>query len=573
MEAGACPVDCPSPLRPPIPHARRRAFDPNSRHSPFVRSVLRALLVLLWLAVTASAQSPWQEFGITLTPAEEAWLKAHPVVKVSGDPAWPPFSFYNAQGRNDGIDADLLALFEGRLGIRFESIRAESWTEAEALGRSGAVDLLTATARTPDRVAGFDFTEPYYAAPMAIIMLSDAPFWLSLRDLHGRSIAAPRGYVTTTMIERDHREIEIRYTETSAEALGLVSRGEADAVIDNLVTASRLMRDEGLGNLKIVGIVEPGFELRFAVPKGRIELVGILNKTLASIGQDEKFRLHDKWIAVNTEDAVNWPLIRRMLLWFVATGGVVLTVILIWNRRLARELSARLAAEAKLRELNNDKDGMMGMLAHDLRNPLNVMSLSCGLLHPTAEQTPTVEMIQRNVDRMAQLIGKVLSSDAIESGKFQAVATHFSLAETAGEVVTGFRPAAAAKGITLELLNHAGDARIRADSTAANQIAENLISNALKFTPRGGSVVVSIDRHAGRLQLSVRDTGPGIRAEEKGRLFQKFSRLSAKPTADEPTHGLGLSIVKKLADAIGAGVDVESKPGEGATFRVSFPAA
>jgi two-component system sensor histidine kinase EvgS len=434
------------------------------------------------------------------------------------------------------------------------------------------VDLLTATARTPERAAGFDFTEPYYAAPMAIIMRSDAPFWQGLRDLHGRNVAAPRAYVTTTMIERDHREIRIRYTETSAQALRLVSRGDADAVIDNLVTASRLMRDEGLGNLKIVGIVEPGFELRFAVPKGRYELVSILNKALESVGEDEKFRLHDKWIAINTEDAVNWPLIRRLVLWFAATGGLVLTVILIWNRRLARELTARLAAEAKLRALNDEKDAMMGMLAHDLRNPLNTVSLSCSALQPSVEQAPAVAIIRRNVERMTQLIARVLSSNAIESGKFQARATAFSLSANVGEVVAGCRPAAAAKGITLDFLNHAGTALVRADTTAATQIADNLISNALKFTPPGGMVAVSLARHDGRIQLSVRDTGPGIRADEKDRLFVKFARLSARPTADEPTHGLGLSIVKKLSDAIGADIGVESKPGEGAEFRVSFAA-
>jgi two-component system sensor histidine kinase EvgS len=202
-------------------------------------------------------------------------------------------------------------------------------------------------------------------------------------------------------------------------------------VIDNLVTAIRLMRDEGLGNLKIAGIVEPGFELRLAVAKGRPELVGILNKALASLGADEKFRLHDKWIAVNIEDAVNWPLIRRMVGWFVSTGGLVLAVILIWNRRLARELTARLSAEAKLRALNDEKDAMMGMLAHDLRNPLNTMSLTCSVLHASVEQAPAVAVIQRNVERMTQLIAKVLSSNAIESGKFQARATEFSLAETA----------------------------------------------------------------------------------------------------------------------------------------------
>src|SRR5690606_1363888 len=111
------------------------------------------------------------------------------------------------------------------------------------------------------------------------------------------------------------------------------------------------------------------------------------------------------------------------------------------------------------------------------------------------------------------------------------------------------------------------------DYTAAAQIADNLISNALKFTPPGGAIAVSLARHDGRIQFSVRDSGPGILAEEKPRLFLKFARLSARPTADETSHGLGLSIVKKFADAIGADIEVESEPGEGAEFRVSFAGA
>src|SRR6185369_13261423 len=163
-------------------------------------------------------------------------------------------------------------------GVKFQVVRMANWEDTVGLAIAGKVDLLCGMAATPEREQQFFFTQPYMRAPVAVIMRSDAPFYTGLRNLQGRVVAAPSAYVTTALIEQQHPAIRLKKTKTSAEALQAVSRGQADATVENLVSASSLMRSEGLTNLKIVGIAEFDFELRLAVPKSEPLLHDILQK-------------------------------------------------------------------------------------------------------------------------------------------------------------------------------------------------------------------------------------------------------------------------------------------------------
>jgi len=103
------------------------------------------------------------------------------------------------------------------------------------------------------------------------------------------------------------------------------------------------------------------------------------------------------------------------------------------------------------------------------------------------------------------------------------------------------------------------------------QVLENLVSNAVKYSPPGRDIFVRLQRHAQVVRVEVQDQGPGLSAEDQKKLFGKFARLSAKPTGGEHSTGLGLSIVKKMVEAMNGKVWCESEPGHGATFIVEFP--
>jgi signal transduction histidine kinase len=109
------------------------------------------------------------------------------------------------------------------------------------------------------------------------------------------------------------------------------------------------------------------------------------------------------------------------------------------------------------------------------------------------------------------------------------------------------------------------------DRQILGQILDNLVSNAVKFSPRGKTIHVRVDRRQGRVRLEVRDEGPGLTEQDRERLFKRFARLSARPTGGEGSTGLGLSIVAKLAELLGARITCESEPGKGATFTLELP--
>jgi signal transduction histidine kinase len=545
------------------------------RSSPSVLARIFLLGVACCAAVSGALAGVPARPAVPLTEAESAWLQKHPVLKVGADPEWPPFSFFNKDGAHDGMDADLLRHLGERLGVQFEVPQMGNWEDTLALADAGRVDLLCGMAATPDREKNYLFTQPYMRAPVAVIMRSDAPFYTGLRNLSGRTVAAPAAYVTTSTIEEQYPAIHLKKTKTAAEALQAVSRGQADAMVENLVSASSLMRSEGLTNLKIVGLAEFDFELRLAVPKSEPVLHDILQKGLASISDEELARMRDKWVPVDIAGAINWSVVKRFALWVFGTAAVVLGVVVLKNRRLAGELKARRRAERESHELHEEKDHLMAMFAHDLSNPLQTIILACDHLQKGPEkgldEEDSLEVVRQTVDRMSRLVRNVLKVNSLEAGPPSFELKKVEVAPSVADVVASFQPQAKAKSIALYF--RPGDGEILGNADALAQITDNLVGNAIKFTPAGGRVDVAVERHSGSVEFSIHDTGPGIREDERPKLFEKFTRLSAQPTAGESSHGLGLAIVKRLVEIMGGTIAVESQPGTGATFRLLFPEA
>lgn len=278
-----------------------------------------------------------------------------------------------------------------------------------------------------------------------------------------------------------------------------------------------------------------------------------------------------------------------------------------------------------LEELNNEKNELMGIVAHDLKNPILSIKLLSQLIHDQA--TLTAEERQRftstiisSSEQMARIINNLLDVNAIERGGIKLTKSVFDLAVAAYTTFEEYEPIAANKGITLHFESN-GDAECIADKTATAQILDNLVSNAIKYSPKGKNVWIRVIAHAEWkhtdshhqqpanaspvkngdtlslantrttngtatttiehsaryaptpycVRVEIQDEGPGLSDEDKKKLFGKFVRLSAQPTAGEGSTGLGLSIVKKMVTAMNGHVWCESVYGQGATFIVELP--
>lgn len=240
-----------------------------------------------------------------------------------------------------------------------------------------------------------------------------------------------------------------------------------------------------------------------------------------------------------------------------------------------KEANAKLAtSNEQLARLNQEKNEFLGIAAHDLKNPLTVIIGSAELLKmnglPPAQANKMASNIVGAGQRMFQLIKDLLDANAIEQGKFTSNIERCDLRQLAAECVANNQPHATRKEIVL-CTEEGAPVWGRADRNAVMQILDNLISNAVKFSPLKSTVQVFVSVENGYGSIAVKDQGPGLSAEDQMKLFGKFARLSAQPTGGESSTGLGLSIVKKLAEAMAGTVFCQSELGKGATFVLRLP--
>jgi two-component system sensor histidine kinase/response regulator len=170
------------------------------------------------------------------------------------------------------------------------------------------------------------------------------------------------------------------------------------------------------------------------------------------------------------------------------------------------------------------------------------------------------------------LISTLLDANAIEQGKFISNFERFDITEVVTQCIESNRANADRKNILMRA-GMSDTLWVKADRAGTMQVFDNLISNALKFSPPQTTIYVHTYPENGFVLVSVRDEGPGINTEDQKKMFGKFCRLTARPTGGESSNGLGLSIVKRLVDAMGGSIQCQSTPGMGTTFMVRLPSA
>jgi signal transduction histidine kinase len=245
------------------------------------------------------------------------------------------------------------------------------------------------------------------------------------------------------------------------------------------------------------------------------------------------------------------------------------------NVELAKALDEVKQLNISLNELNIDKNEFMAIAVHDLKNPLQNILSTARIIKNTESLSEdqikdfTVNIINQT-GRMFGLIKKLLDHNAIEQGNIESHKSSFSLKELCNELVYNFIDQADKKELSLLYRNYSENVILHTDKILLYEILQNIVSNAIKFSPPGKTVTIQTQTSGDNVLIEIIDEGPGFTEKDKERLFSKFAKLSAKPTGNEHSTGLGLSIVKKLCEFIGAQVWLESAPGEGAKFVVKI---
>ncbi|MEZ5788839.1 MAG: DUF3369 domain-containing protein [Xanthobacteraceae bacterium] len=244
------------------------------------------------------------------------------------------------------------------------------------------------------------------------------------------------------------------------------------------------------------------------------------------------------------------------------------------NRRLAAQWS-------RLQRANSFKREILGTVAHDLRNPLSVIIGRAEILERmvgnagfSADNAKTqIKHIHSAADRLTQMVESLITDAMADALDITIRREQVDLATLLKDVAEANQPLAAKKEQSIEVSAAVGQP-IACDGDRIREAVDNLISNAIKYSPIGARIELSLDQRATGAHIRVKDEGPGMSEKDISRLYGRFQRLSAKPTGGESSIGLGLSIVKRIVDLHGGAIDAESEgPGHGTTFTLTLPVA
>jgi signal transduction histidine kinase len=276
-------------------------------------------------------------------------------------------------------------------------------------------------------------------------------------------------------------------------------------------------------------------------------------------------------------------LSRKNLFIYLAIIGIVLVLTALFalyrvvrlkintNKRLSEKNKQIRAQNLELNSLNIEKNELIGIVAHDLKNPLT-SALSVAELFSseknTEEQNEYLSVILSSLNRMNGLVAKILEIKILESSSLKINKTEVDLKQVTEQVISALKIQSDNKNINI--VADLDDRTAAMDHSLLVQVLDNLVSNAIKFSNHNSKISVSLKDENQKFRFEIEDEGPGIMEEDKPRLFKKFQKLRAKPTGGENSTGLGLSIVKKYVEAMKGKVWCESEFGYGAKFIVEF---
>lgn len=539
---------------------------------------LACLLLLLCLLAPDVGRSQTQEL---YTPEERAWMAAHPVVKYAGYPDWHPFE-YIEDGKVSGLAIEYLAAISRTSGLRFEPVLetdpAQSHRVQRALDRY-EVDLLPAVASEDvTRAAEHPRTllsDPYFVGTAVIITRDTAPAIFDLAKLRGQRVAVrDQGFFGQLLRER-FPGIVLVPRPNAEEVLGAVAQGQADAAIDMDAALMPLWRRKYLNTLHVSGTVNDALlSIRMSVRADMPELLSIINKSLASLTAKQTDEMMAKWMDDTDYGAPSWQVLIRFhtleVLGFLALLMTIIALLFVARRDRRHAIRSE-----------RDKAAFLAVMSHEIRLPLGAVLSSVDLLRETVlsrKQQKIIDNATTAADALHHLLDNVLDLSKLEVNGMKLEWLPFELEKLGLDVIELVRHKAQAKQLELVFRPHMTTAAlVVADPTRLRQILINLLSNAVKFTDRG-SVVLEMTLHQSegvdlpaQLFVEVRDTGIGISAERRSRLFRAYMQADDTISRRYGGTGLGLNICRQLVELMGGTIELHSEVNVGTTVSFNIP--
>lgn len=298
-------------------------------------------------------ESEKEKKKVKLTEREKKYLEKKGSLRMSIVPNWLPFDSINEKGKHEGISADFVKLMESRLGIDFELVETSEWKDSLQNMREKKIDILPMAMNTTSRRRDMNFTEPYIVEPFVIATFSSELFIKDVSEILDKKIGIVKSYAIKEILKNRYPQINILDINNAEEGIEMIRKGQIFAYIDSAPAIGYVIRKHGVVDIKIAGRLYFDLKLSIATRNDEEILLGIMQKTLDSISEEEKNSIINKWNTVKYEGGMDKKLIRRIIVAVLIIVSFLLIIIvfyLFYTRRLTqlnKEVESHLEHEAK----------------------------------------------------------------------------------------------------------------------------------------------------------------------------------------------------------------------------------
>ena len=536
-------------------------------------------------------------YNQSLTGEEKSWVEEHGSIRIgflNNDPAI--FSMDEETGKLNGMLAEYISYAKDCLGnqrLKFGIQEYDDYNEMLRALQDHEIDMIFYVGRNPDLAEKKGYTLTNTAWTYSLMAVTDEKYF---NENEAYSVAVVKEHEALKQhIAFSYPHWKLIDCDSLADATDMVLHQKADCF---LMGTSQALKYDNNRDFKSIPLTKT-MEACFAVRGGEGNLLSILNKTLKTMPSD----MLTSTLAIYDSTAVKvtfYDFVKDNMLAFFATAGFfglsIIAIILVFLRKARKaEAAAKLAANdtqklndkleialKKAEDASLAKTRFLNNMSHDIRTPMNVILGYAQLMEDELkgkdmpETSEHLEKLKQSGNLLLSIINNVLDMAKIESGKMEINENYGRLGAIRQSLFEIFEDEAKKKNLALHYTINVEHEHILTDTTKVKEIFVNILGNAIKYTPPGGSVIMSVDElpcnEPGYIIVRnrVSDTGIGMSEDFLTEIFEAFTREQNTTKSKIAGTGLGMSIVKKYVDLLGGTIEVESEPGKGSTFTVTL---
>ena len=537
------------------------------------------------------------DYNQSLTGEEKSWLEEHGSIQIGfldNDPSI--FSMDEETGKLAGTMAEYISYAKDCLGnqtLEFNIHAYDDYDEMLQDLQNREIDMIFYASRNPDFAEKQGYALTNTAWTYNLMAVTDEKYF---NENEAYTVAVPKGKEALKQhIAFSYPQWKLVDYDSLADAADMIVNEKADCF---LMGTSQALKYDNNRDFKSVSLTKT-MEACFAVKSGEGPLLSILNKTLKTMPSDmltSALAIYD-----STADKVTfYDFVKDNMLVFLVTIGlfalIIIGIILVLLRKARKaEAVAKLAASdtqklngklevalKKAEEASLAKTRFLNNMSHDIRTPMNVILGYAQLMEDELngkgmpETLEHLEKLQQSGNLLLSIINNVLDMARIESGRMELDENYGRIEDVQQSLIEIFEDEAKRKNIAYNFRMNVEHGHVLTDITKVEEIFVNILSNAIKYTPDGGSVIVNVDELPCDepdymiVRTRVSDTGIGMSKEYLTKIFEAFTREQNTTKSKIAGTGLGMSIVKKYVDLLGGTIEVESELGKGSTFTVTL---